>query len=82
MPASRILLFARTSRWPIAVGETRNADPIATASKPRIVCRISGARSAGSIAGCAHANIKASRSSGSGVSSLAAAAISSATSAR
>ena len=47
MPASRILFLARTSRWAIVVGETRNAEPIAAASKPRTVCRISGARTLG-----------------------------------
>ena len=47
MPASRIFFFARTSRCPIVAGETRNAEPIAAASKPRIVCRISGARTPG-----------------------------------
>jgi hypothetical protein len=82
MPASRIFFFARTRRWPIVVGETRNAEPIAAASKPRIVWRINGARTVASIAGCAHANISARRSSGSCASSRAAASISSATSAR
>ena len=34
MPASRILLLARTSRWPIVAGATRNAEAIVAASKP------------------------------------------------
>jgi len=63
MPASRILRFARTRRWAIALGETRKAEPIAAASKPRAVWRMSGARTPGSIAGCAQANISDSRSS-------------------
>ncbi len=42
----------------------RKADAIAAASKPSTVCSISGARMPASIAGCAQANISASRSSG------------------
>src|SRR5260370_893050 len=64
MPASRILFLARESRWPMAAGETRNAEAIVAASKPSRVCKISGARIPGSIAGCAQANISESRSSG------------------
>jgi hypothetical protein len=48
----------------MVAGDTRKAEPIAAASKPRIVWRISGARIAGSSAGCAQANMSASRSSG------------------
>ena len=66
----------------MVAGETRKAEPIVAASKPRIVCRISGARMAGSSAGCAHANMSESRSSRTGVSSASAASISSATSRR
>ena len=44
MPASRILFFARTRRWPIVAGATRNAEAMVAASKPSTVCRISGAR--------------------------------------
>ena len=54
----------------MVAGETRKADAIAAASKPRMVCRISGARMAGSIAGWAQANISARRSSGIAVSSI------------
>ena len=57
--------LARTSRWPIVAGETRKAEAIVAASKPRIVCRISGARTLASIAGWAQANISRKRSSGS-----------------
>ena len=71
MPACLIFDFARTSRWPIVAGETRKADAIAAASKPRMVCSISGARMAGSIAGWAQANIRPRRSSGIAVSSIA-----------
>ena len=63
---ARILLLARTSRWLIAAGETRKAEAIVAASKPRMVCRISGARTPTSIAGWAQANISARRSSGMG----------------
>ena len=54
----------------MVAGETSRADAIAAASKPRMVCRISGARMAGSIAGWAQANISASRLSGISVSSI------------
>ncbi len=64
MPASLILLLARTSLWPMALGATRNADAISAAEKPRMVCRISGARTLISIAGCAQANMSCRRSSG------------------
>ena len=73
-------LLARTSRWPIVAGATRKAEAIVAASKPSTVCRISGARMPASIAGCAQANISASRSSGISVSLTAAASSSSATS--
>ena len=76
-PASRIFALARASRWPIAAGETRNAEAIAAASRPRIVCSISGARTASSIAGCAQANISARRRSGIGAAASAAACSSS-----
>ena len=62
--ASRILLLARTSRLPMAVGDMRNADAMVAASSPRMTCRIKGARIAASMAGCAQANIRASRRSG------------------
>ena len=61
---ARIFCFARERRCPIVAGATRNADAMVAASKPRIVCRISGARMPASIAGCAQANISARRSSG------------------
>ena len=64
MPAWRILVLARTSRWPIAAGDTRNAEAIVAASRPSTACSISGARTPASIAGCAQANISARRSSG------------------
>ena len=51
-------------------GETRKADAIVAASKPRMVCSISGARMAGSIAGWAQANIRPRRSSGIAASSI------------
>ena len=70
MPACLIFAFARTSRWPIVAGATRNAEAIAAASKPRMVCSISGARTVGSIAGCAQANIRPRRSSGIAASSI------------
>ena len=49
---------------PSPPGETRKAEPIAAASRPRIVCSIRGARIDSSIAGWAQANISASRRSG------------------
>ena len=50
--------WARTRRWPIVAGETRKAEAIVAASKPSTACRISGARTPASIAGCAQANIR------------------------
>ena len=64
MPLSRILALARTRRWPMAAGETRKAEAMAAASKPRTVCSIKGARTASSMAGWAQANSSFSRSSG------------------
>ena len=64
IPACRILSLARTSRLLIADGATRYADAILFASSPSTVCKISGERTLASIAGCAHANISPSRSSG------------------
>jgi len=64
MPAWRMRLFARTRRWPIVAGATRNAEAIAAASKPSTTCRMSGARTPSSIAGCAQANIRRRRWSG------------------
>ncbi len=64
MAAARILDLARTRRWLIAAGAMRNAEAMAAASKPSTLCRISGARIDGSIAGWAQANIKARRWSG------------------
>ncbi len=49
----------------MAAGEVRNPDAIAFASSPSTTCRINGARTPPSIAGCAHANINARRRSGS-----------------
>ena len=48
----------------MVAGDTRNAEPMVAASKPRIVCRMSGARMPGSIAGWAQANISERRWSG------------------
>src|SRR5213596_3176356 len=57
MAASRILCFARISRWLIDVGETRNAEAIRAASMPRTARSMSGVRAAGSIAGCAQTKV-------------------------
>jgi hypothetical protein len=59
----------------MVAGATRNADAIVAALHPRIVCSMSGAWILASIAGCAHANIRARR--WSGMSLVAAAASSS-----
>ena len=64
--------MARARRWPIAAGETRKAEAIAAASRPNIVCSMSGARMDSSIAGWAQANMSARRRSGIDVSSSAA----------
>ena len=48
----------------MVAGDTRKAEAMVAASKPRIVCRISGARMPGSIAGWAQANISERRWSG------------------
>ena len=72
IPARRIFVLARARRWPIAAGETRKAEPIAAASRPRIVCSIKGARIDSSIAGWAQANNRASRRSGIDASASAA----------
>ena len=64
MPASWMRRFARTSRWPMVADGTRNTAAMVAASSPSTVCKISGLRMAGSIAGCAQANIRRSRWSG------------------
>ncbi len=64
MPAWRRRDLARTRRCPMVAGGTRKAEAIAAASRPSTVCRMSGARMPGSIAGWAQANIRPRRSSG------------------
>src|SRR2546425_883093 len=64
IPASRILVFTRTSRWLIVAGVTRKAVAILAASRPRTVCSISGVRAASSRAGWAQTKRSFSRSSG------------------
>ena len=64
MPAARILSFARTRRFDMAAGEVRKAEAMVSALRPIMVCRIRGARTDSSIAGCAQANIRARRWSG------------------
>ena len=59
MPAGRIFVLTRSSRWPMLAGETRKADAMVAASKPSNVGSISGARTEGSMAGCVQANIGA-----------------------
>jgi hypothetical protein len=48
----------------MVAGDTRKADAMVAASKPRMVCRIIGARMPASIAGWAQANIISRRWSG------------------
>ena len=57
MPVWRMRVLARTSRCPIVAGATRKAAAYGggVEAKPSTVCRISGARIAGLIAGCAGA---------------------------
>src|SRR5258707_131384 len=64
MPASRMRVLARTRRWPMVAGGIRNAAEMSSAVRPRMVCRISGARMPRSIAGCAQANIRERRRGG------------------
>ena len=80
-PASLIFALARTSRWPIVAGATRNAAPICAASRPSTVCSISGVRTAASMAGWAQTNSSFRRSSGTAGASGAASSCSSARSA-
>jgi len=50
-PASRIFVFARTSRCDIVAGATRNAPAMRAPSSPSTVCSMRGVRAASSIAG-------------------------------
>jgi hypothetical protein len=51
IPPSRILVFARTRRCPMVVGDTRKAWAMRAASSPRTVCIMSGVCIAGAMAG-------------------------------
>jgi hypothetical protein len=56
--ASAMRRLARTSRWLIAAGATRNAAAMRSAERPSTVCSISGVRAAASISGWAQANMQ------------------------
>ena len=64
MPASRILPFARTSRWAIVATGTRNARAISSVSRPPSVRSVSATCASSDSDGWQQVKISRRRSSG------------------